>query len=311
MIDDWRILMKIKSTEIVDTFAEAFKMSGSRIIITAESKQWAMAAAQSITGFATSVIGCKCEAGIEKELLTDETPDNRPGISVLIFAMDADGLGKRLMERVGQCVMTCPTTACFNGLESDTTAIVGGQLRYFGDGHQSSKVLGEQRLWRIPVMDGEFVVDERFGIQDAVGGGNILILGKDQKTTLRAATAATKAMREIDGVILPFPNGVVRSGSKVGSKYKALIASSNDAYCPTLRTVSSESLVPEGVNCVLEIVIDGLSEEAVAEAMHVGLHAAAKPGIKQLSAGNYGGNLGQYHLHLNKILEAREASNQS
>ena len=311
MIDDWRILMKIKSTEIVDTFAEAFKMSGSRIIITAESKQWAMAAAQSITGFATSVIGCKCEAGIEKELLTDETPDNRPGISVLIFAMDADGLGKRLMERVGQCVMTCPTTACFNGLESDTTAIVGGQLRYFGDGHQSSKVLEKQRLWRIPVMDGEFVVDERFGIQDAVGGGNILILGKDQKTTLRAATAATKAMREIDGVILPFQNGVVRSGSKVGSKYKALIASSNDAYCPTLRTVSSESLVPEGVNCVLEIVIDGLSEEAVAEAMHVGLHAAAKPGIKQLSAGNYGGNLGQYHLHLNKILEAREASNQS
>ena len=303
--------MKIKSTEIVDTFAEAFKMSGSRIIITAESKQWAMAAAQSITGFATSVIGCKCEAGIEKELLTEETPDNRPGISVLIFAMDADGLGKRLTERIGQCVMTCPTTACFNGLESNTTAIVGGQLRYFGDGHQSSKVLGKQRLWRIPVMDGEFVVDERFGIQDAVGGGNILILGKDQKTTLKAATAATKAMREIDGVVLPFPNGVVRSGSKVGSKYKALIASSNDAYCPTLRTVTNESLVPEGVNCVLEIVIDGLTEAAVADAMRVGLHAAAKPGIKQLSAGNYGGNLGQYHLHLNKILEAREAGNQS
>lgn len=300
--------MKIKSTEIVDTFAEAFKMCGSRIIITAETKQWALAAAQSITGFATSVIGCKCEAGIEKELSTDETPDSRPGISVLMFAMDADGLGKRLMERIGQCVMTCPTTACFNGLESDATAIVGGQLRYFGDGHQSSKVLGEQRLWRIPVMDGEFVVDERFGIQDAVGGGNILILGKDQKITLRAATAATKAMREIDGIILPFPNGVVRSGSKVGSKYKALIASSNDAYCPTLRAVTSESLVPEGVNCVLEIVIDGLNEEAVADAMRVGLHAAAKPGIKQLSAGNYGGDLGQYHLHLHKILEASQDS---
>jgi len=295
--------MKIKSTEIVDTFAEAFKMSGTRIIITAATKQWAMAAAQSITGFATSVIGCKCEAGIEKELSTEETPDNRPGISVLMFAMDADGLGKRLMERIGQCVMTCPTTACFNGLESDTTANVGGQLRYFGDGHQISKVLGEQRLWRIPVMDGEFVVEEHFGIQDAVGGGNILILGKDQKTALRAATAATKAMHEIDGIILPFPAGVVRSGSKVGSKYKALIASSNDAYCPTLRTVTSESLVPDGANCVLEIVIDGLDEEAVTNAMRVGLHAAAKPGIKQLSAGNYGGNLGQYHLQLHKILE--------
>jgi len=220
-----------------------------------------------------------------------------------MFAMDADGLGKRLMERIGQCVMTCPTTACFNGLESDTTANVGGQLRYFGDGHQISKVLGEQRLWRIPVMDGEFVVEEHFGIQDAVGGGNILILGKDQKTALRAATAATKAMHEIDGIILPFPAGVVRSGSKVGSKYKALIASSNDAYCPTLRTVTSESLVPDGANCVLEIVIDGLDEEAVTNAMRVGLHAAAKPGIKQLSAGNYGGNLGQYHLQLHKILE--------
>jgi len=295
--------MKIKSTEIVDTFAEAFKMSGARVIITAATKQWAMAAAQSMTGFATSVIGCKCEAGIEKELSTEETPDNRPGISVLMFAMDADGLGKRLMERIGQCVMTCPTTACFNGLESDTTANVGGQLRYFGDGHQISKVLGEQRLWRIPVMDGEFVVEEHFGIQDAIGGGNILILGKDQKTALRAATAATKAMHEIDGVILPFPAGVVRSGSKVGSKYKALIASSNDAYCPTLRTVTSESLVPDGANCVLEIVIDGLNEEAVANAIRVGLHAAAKPGIKQLSAGNYGGNLGQYHLQLHKILE--------
>ena len=300
--------MKIKSTEIVDTFAEAFKMSGARVIITAATKQWAMAAAQSITGFATSVIGCKCEAGIEKELSTEETPDNRPGISVLMFAMDADGLGKRLMERIGQCVMTCPTTACFNGLESETTAIVGGQLRYFGDGHQISKVLGEQRLWRIPVMDGEFVVEEHFGIQNAVGGGNILILGKDQKTALKAATAAAKAMREIDGVILPFPAGVVRSGSKVGSKYKALIASSNDAYCPTLRTMTSESLVPEGVNCVLEIVIDGLNEEAVADAMCVGLHAAAKPGIKQLSAGNYGGNLGQYHIHLHNLLNGSRPS---
>ena len=296
--------MKIKSTEIVDTFAEAFKMSGTRIIITAATKQWAMAAAQSMTGYATSVIGCKCEAGIERELNAEETPDMRPGVSVLLFAMDAEGLGKRLVERIGQCVMTCPTTACFNGLESDTTAIVGGQLRYFGDGHQIGKVLREKRLWRIPVMDGEFVVDENFGIQDAVGGGNILILGKDQKTTLKAATAAAKAMREIDGVILPFPAGVVRSGSKVGSKYKSLIASSNTAYCPTLRTVTSKSLVPEDVNCVLEIVIDGLSEQAVADAMRVGLHAAAKPGIKQLSAGNYGGDLGQYHLYLNKILEA-------
>ena len=294
--------MKIKSTEIVDTFAEAFKMTGSRVIITAATRQWALAAAQSMTGFATSVIGCKCEAGIERELPEDETPDNRPGVSVLLFAMDPEGVGKRLMERVGQCVMTCPTTACYNGLESDNSVTVGGQLRYFGDGHQISKALGNKRMWRIPVMDGEFVVDESFNIQDAVGGGNILIIGKDQNTVLRAAKAATNAMREVRGVILPFPDGVVRSGSKVGSKYKSLIASTNTAYCPTLRGVVNNTMLHTDANCVLEIVIDGLDVKAVEEAMLRGLKAAVKPGILQITAGNYGGNLGQYHIHLHKLL---------
>jgi formylmethanofuran--tetrahydromethanopterin N-formyltransferase len=295
--------MKIKTTEIVDTFAEAFKMWGSRIIITAETRQWALAAAQSMTGFATSVIGCKCEAGIERELSVDETPDQRPGISVLLFAMDMEGLGKRLVERVGQCVMTCPTTACFNGLESEHTVMVGGQLRYFGDGHQLSKNLDGQRLWRIPVMDGEFLVSESFGVQPAVGGGNILILGKDLGTTLKAANAATKAMHAIAGVILPFPDGVVRSGSKVGSKYKSLIASTNDAYCPTLRGVTEQSAVVADANCVLEIVIDGLDVNAVESAMRVGLHAAVKPGIKQITAGNYGGNLGQFKIYLKNLVD--------
>lgn len=297
-------MMKIKSTEIVDTFAEAFKMYASRIIITAETKDWAMAAAQSITGFATSVIGCKCEAGIETLISTDESPDLRPGVSVLIFAMDPDSLGKRLMERIGQCVMTCPTTACYNGLDEGSPAIVGGQLRYFGDGHQISKVLGENKLWRIPVMDGEFLIDDKFNIQQAVGGGNILILGKDQKATLRAASAATKAMRELSNIILPFPNGVVRSGSKVGSRYKSLIASTNDAYCPTLRGVVDKTELDDGINSVLEIVIDGLTLESVEEAMRVGITAATKPGIKQISAGNYGGGLGQYQIQLHKLLDS-------
>ena len=293
--------MKIKSTTIVDTFAEAFKMYGSRVIITAETKEWAMAAAQSITGFATSVIGCKCEAGIETIIEASESPDLRPGVSVLIFAMDAESLGKRLMERIGQCVMTCPTTACYNGLAEGTPVIVGGQLRYFGDGHQISKVLGGSKLWRIPVMDGEFLVDDKFNVKESVGGGNLLILGKDQKATLKAASAATKAMRELNDIILPFPNGVVRSGSKVGSKYKKLIASTNDAYCPTLRGVVENSELDDGINSVLEIVIDGLTLTAVEQAMRVGAIAATKPGIKKISAGNYGGGLGQYHIHLHKL----------
>ena len=295
--------MKIKSTEIVDTFAEAFKMYGSRIIITAETKEWAMAAAQSITGFATSVIGCKCEAGIETEIPANTSPDFRPGVSVLLFAMDSESLGKRLMERIGQCVMTCPSTACYNGIDQGNEITVGGQLRYFGDGFQISKKIAEQQLWRIPVMDGEFLVDDIFKTKEAVGGGNILILGKDQNTTLKAAKSAVKAMREIPNIILPFPNGVVRSGSKVGSKYKALIASTNDAYCPTLSSVVEKTEISKGINSVLEIVIDGLTLNAVEEAMYIGINASIKPGIKKISAGNYGGGLGQYQIQLHKLLE--------
>jgi formylmethanofuran--tetrahydromethanopterin N-formyltransferase len=294
--------LRIGDTEIVDTFAEAFKMWGARVVITADSAKWALAAARSMTGFATSVIGCKCEAGIERELPADETPDGRPGISVLLFAMDAEGVGKRLVERIGQSVMTCPTTACFNGLEAEKKVSVGGKLRFFGDGYQIAKRLDGKRSWRVPVMDGEFLVDDRFGVQAAVGGGNLLILGETRETTLAAAEAAVETMRQLPGIILPFPDGLVRSGSKVGSRYKTLIASTNDAYCPSLRGIAKRSEVPEGVGCVVEIVIDGLTLEAVEAAMRRGLKSAAEQGAMQISAGNYGGNLGQYKIALKDLV---------
>ena len=216
--------MHIEDAEIVDTFAEAFKMSAARVIITGATPQWAMNSAVSMTGFATSIIGCKCEAGIERTLEPEETPDGRPGVSVLLFAMNAEGVGKRLVERIGQTVMTCPTTSCFNGLEAEEMTVVGGQLRYFGDGYQISKLLDGRRYWRIPVMDGEFLVEEEFGIQPAIGGGNLLILGEDMETTLHATEAAVVEMRKVPGVILPFPGGVVRSGSKTSSRYSFLFA---------------------------------------------------------------------------------------
>jgi len=300
--------MLIHDTEIVDTFAEAFAMWGARVVITAETAAWAQAAAQSMTGFATSIIGCKCEAGIEAEVPETETPDGRPGVSVLLFAMNAEGVGKRLVERVGQCVMTCPSTACYDGLTAEETVPVGGQLRYFGDKYQISKLLGGRRLWRVPVMDGEFLVDDRFGIQPAVGGGNILILGRDQTATLRAAEAAVGAMRGTRGAILPFPGGVVRSGSKPSSRYSFLHASTNDAYCPTLRAMTGETQVGATAGCVLEIVIDGLDLAAVEAAMRRGIHAAAEAGAIQIAAGNYGGGLGQYQIGLHPLLQATEAA---
>jgi formylmethanofuran--tetrahydromethanopterin N-formyltransferase len=294
--------MLVNGVAVEDTFAEAFAMWGARVLITAENEKWGMAAARAMTGFATSVIGCKCEAGIERSVPAAQTPDGRPGVSVLLFATSAESVGKRLVERVGQCVMTCPTTACYNALEAETSVVVGGLLRYFGDGFQAAKLLDGRRFWRVPAMDGEFVVEERFGVRPAIGGGNLLILGEDSTPTLAATEAAVEAMRSVAGVILPFPDGVVRCGSKVGSRYKSVVASTNDAYCPTLRAVSGATRLSEDVNCVLEIVIDGLDLGCVEEAMRRGIRAAARPGVRQITAGNYGGNLGQYKIGLRGLI---------
>ena len=294
--------MKLHGAEIDDTFAEAFPMWGSRVLITAATPAWALEAGRSMTGFATSVIGCKCEASIERELAPDETPDGRPGVSALLFAMDREGVGKRLVERVGQCVLTSPTAACFNGVEAEDTVDVGGQLRFFGDGYQASKVLDGQRYWRVPVMEGEFLVQERFGIVKGVAGGNLIMLGRAAESALRAAEAAASAMRSVEGVIMPFPGGIARSGSKVGSRYSALPASTNDVLCPTLRGQVEHTDVPPDVEAVFEIVIDGLALEPVREAMRRGLVAAAEAGASHVTAGNYGGNLGPFHIHLRELM---------
>jgi formylmethanofuran--tetrahydromethanopterin N-formyltransferase len=219
--------------------------------------------------------------------------------------MSAKDLQKKLRDRVGQCVLTCAGTACFAGIRDGAPLKLGGALRYFGDGHQISKRLGERRYWRIPVMDGEFVCDDTVGTTKAVGGGNILILGASRPAALAAAEAAVAAMRAVPEVILPFPGGIVRSGSKVGSKYKGLIASTNDAYCPTLKGQTKTALSSE-VAAVLEIVIDGLTADAVRAATRAGIAAAcargAVNGVLRISAGNYGGKLGKFHFHLREVM---------
>ena len=287
---------------IADTFAEAFPMTATRLVITAETPGWAETAARVLTGYGTSVIACDAEAGIETVLDPEMTPDQRPGVSVLLFAFSRDALERAVSNRVGQCVMTCPTTACYNGLPIVEKSIkVGGRLRYFGDGWQISKQLDGRRYWRVPVMDGEFLCEETFGVVKGVAGGNIIICGDDQTKTLRAAECAVKVMRQCAGVLLPFPGGIARSGSKVGSKYKALRASTNTAFAPTLRDAVPSEIV-RGANCAYEIVIDGLTLEAVEFAMAAGMSAAAQcSGVIALTAGNYGGKLGPYHIRLHDV----------
>jgi formylmethanofuran--tetrahydromethanopterin N-formyltransferase len=294
-----------RDVAIEDTFAEAFPMTAVRLVVTAETPEWARVAADTTCGYASSVIGCDAEAGLEHTLPPDKTPDGRPGVSLLLFGFSRDALQKAVINRVGQCILTCPTTACYNGLpvQKDRAIKVGGNLRFFGDTFQISKKLGDRRFWRLPVMDGEFVCEDTFGTVKGVAGGNLLIVGTTQAATLAAAQAAVTAMRQCDGVILPFPGGIVRSGSKVGSRYKKLKASTNDAYCPTLRG-QVESALPEGAGAVYEIVVDGLDLAAVEGAMKAGLEAACLPGVLKITAGNYGGKLGPHHIHLHKLLPA-------
>lgn len=281
-------------------------MQAARIIITAQNMKWAYHSANAATGFATSVIACGCEADIERELKSSETPDGRPGLSIILFSMGKKELAKQIQNRVGQCVLTSPTSACFSGINVGYKVPLGKNLRYFGDGYQISKKLGNTRYWRIPVMDGEFLCEENTHITKAIGGGNFLVLGKDQDATLKACEKAVKAMRKIPNVIMPFPGGVVRSGSKVGSIYKTLPASSNDAFCPTLKGQVKTAL-SDNIGSVMEIVIDGLDKKSIQKAIRVGVRAACSlgsaKGIYRISAGNYGGDLGPYHFHLRDILK--------
>ncbi len=302
--------MIINGIQIDETFAEAFDMRGTRVIITGQNLDWAYNAANAMTGFATSVIGCGVEAGIEREMTPDETPDGRPGVSILMFAMGSKVLKSQLENRMGQCILTCPTAAAFSGLEEGDQISLGKHLRFFGDGYQTSKQFTDangnlKRYWRVPVMDGEFLTEETTGMIRAIGGGNFLILADSQPNALAAAETAVAAMKKVPNIIMPFPGGVVRSGSKVGSKYKALFASTNDAFCPTLKGVTKSELSDE-IESVMEIVIDGLSFDDIAESMRVGMQAICdmgpESGVKRIAAGNYGGKLGPHLFHLQDIM---------
>ena len=296
----------VNGIAIDDTFAEAFGMSATGLVITADTAKWAMIAAQTMSGFGTSVIGCGAECGIDRELDPSETPDGRPGVRVLMFGFSPDALTPQVKNRVGQCVLTSPGSACYNGLDTKKKLALSSGPRFFGDGWQTAKKLGKRRFWRVPVMDGEFIIEDKCGLTtDAVGGGNLLILGKHRAGLLETTEAAVAAIAKIDDVITPFPGGIVRSGSKVGSKYKGAVASTNEFFAPVLRGAVKTELSADTI-AVLEIVIDGLTSKAVADAMRVGLKAiidtGAAKGVTRVSAGNYGGKLGQHHYHLKDLL---------
>lgn len=299
--------LTVNGIRVDDTFAEAFGMRATALVITAPSERWAQQAALTMTGFATSVIACGCEAGIDRPLAPERTRDGRPGWRVLLFAMSTAELQKQVQNRVGQCVLTSPGSACYADLDSETERLkLGDALRFFGDGWQIAKRFGDRRYWRVPVMDGEFVCEAGTGLtKAAVGGGNLIVMGATNENTLRAAEAAVAAMQQVPDVIMPFPGGIARSGSKIGSKYKGAVASTNEAYCPTLKG-SGGSALDADIGSVLEIVVDGLSFGSVAAALRAGIAAilalGPQHGALRIGAGNFGGKLGPHHYHLKDLL---------
>jgi formylmethanofuran--tetrahydromethanopterin N-formyltransferase len=309
--------MRIGPTEILDTYAEAFGARYTRLIVTAADDYWLDAALRSITGYGTSVLGCDAEAGVERRIPQNESPDGRPAAAVLLFGFTAEAVSQTAQHRVGQCILTCPSTACFNGLpDAAETYSLGKYLRYFGDGFESQKsrsaspvsessgsrlsILDSRPLWFIPVMDGEFIIEATAGVAKGVAGGNIILQAQSQAAGLAAAQRAVGAIAPLSGIITPFPGGVCRSGSKVGSKYKALLASTAEAYCPTLRDKVKSELV-DGAQCAYEIVIDGVDQPSVAAAMRAAIEAAAGDGVLAIGAGNYGGKLGKYPIRLHEL----------
>lgn len=294
--------MYLHGTIIEDTYAEAFSMRYARVIVTAHDDYWVEQALREFTGYGTSIIGCDAEVGIERLLPPTETPDGRPGGAVLLFGLNQESLGKAVAKRTGQCLMTCATTAVYDGLRQATDRLaLGSYLRFFGDGWQRCKELGGHRFWRIPVSDGEFLVEDSVGTQKGVAGGNLIIQAVSVESGLLAARRAVDALRDLPGIITPFPGGVVRSGSKVGARYKKLVASTNELYCPTVRGAVPTLLHPDA-HCVYEIVMDAVDEPTVRGAMAAAARAAAGPGTVALSAANYGGTLGKYHLPLREVL---------
>ncbi|WP_290902905.1 formylmethanofuran--tetrahydromethanopterin N-formyltransferase [Ferroglobus sp.] len=296
--------MKVNGVEVEETYAEAFDIKVARVLITAYDYYWAYVAANEATGFGTSVIMCPAEAGIEKKALPSETPDGRPGYYIQICHMSKKGLEEQLLARLGQCVLTAPTTAVFNGLpDAEEKFDTGNKLRFFGDGYEKQLDLYGRKMWAVPMMEGDFLIENEIGYVNGIAGGNFFIFGETQPSALAAAKAAVDAIFEVEGVITPFPGGIVASGSKVGAnKYKFLKASTNEKFAPSIREQVPDTQIPEGVKAVYEIVINGISVDAVKEAMKVGIEAATKiPGVVKITAGNYGGKLGKHLIYLNEL----------
>lgn len=297
-------MLEINGVPIEDTFAEAFSMHMNRTIITAYDEEWARVTALETTGFGTSIILAPAEAGIEYTLGKDETPDGRPGVRVMFATAKKEALRQQVLARISQCVLTSPTACAYDDTPNPKEQYpLGKSIAMFGDGYQIKKGPIDGRvLWMVPRMSGTFVVQNEFGRTKGVAGGNIIYCCEDVNSGMESGKAAVKAIENVEGAFTPFPGGLVGSGSKPSSQYNGMLASTNERYCPTIRATIPNTLVPANSEFVMEIVINGLTPEIVGEAMRVAIKEVCQyPGVLNVGAGNYGGNLGKYKIQLHEL----------
>ena len=298
------------SALIDDTYAEAFKSIYTEFLITAKNRKWLDHAVHACTGNASSSILCDCEAGMDRYVGPggDEsfaTPDGRPGVIVQLhvprFWKDrAQRLERSALVRISQNILTCPTTSCFNMIDSDEYFQMGRKVAYFGNGYQKRISRFGRKMWWIPILSGEFVLDRRLGWADGLMGGNLWFFGKDEDSALIAAEKGAEAILPVPGVISTFPGGVASSGSKAGSKYDFSIASTYEDFCPRLQddpTITAK--LPEGVNSVMEIIMNGHDMSSIVDATQAAIQASKDTdGLIMISAGNYDGRLGKSFIYL-------------
>ncbi len=296
------------AAKIDDTYAEAFKSIYVEFLITARDRTWLEHGVNAVTGHGSSTIMCDSEAGLDRYVgpggdESFKTPDGRPGAIVQLhlprFRKDrVEALEKAALARISQNVLTCPTAACFNLLDTETYYHMGRKVAYFGNGYQKRDERYGRKVWLVPILGGEFVIDRRLGYTDGLMGGNLWLFGDSVDSALEAAERGVAAVMKEPGVIMPFPGGVAGSGSKAGSKYKFAIASTYEKFCPTLQDLSGAGL-PKGVKSVMEIIMNGKDLPSIIKATQAAIKAAADtPGLIMISAGNYGGKLGKSFIYL-------------
>ena len=298
------------AAKIDDTYAEAFRSLYTEFLITARDRRWLDHAVHAATGNASSSILCDCEAGMDRYVGPggDEgfaTPDGRPGAIVQLhiprFRKDrVKALERSALVRISQNVLTCPTAACFNLIDSENYYHMGRKVAYFGNGYQKRIERFGRKMWWIPILGGEFVLDRRLGYADGLMGGNLWFFGDSVDSALEAAEKGVEAIRPVPGVITTFPGGIAGSGSKAGSNYDFTIASTYEKFCPLLQDdLDIEAGLPQGVHSVMEIIMNGQGMQPIIDATQAAIKASVDtPGLIMISAGNYGGHLGKSFIFL-------------